>query len=54
MAKEEEIRTTESQFWDFELDAKKEKVWMDMAHCGRWRQGVSMGCFAAPSQALVM
>jgi hypothetical protein len=37
VAKEEEIRTTESQFWDFELDAKKVKAWMDMAHRGRWR-----------------
>ena len=37
VAKEGEIRTIESQFWDFELDAKKVKAWMDMAHRGRWR-----------------
>ena len=46
VAKEGEIGTTESQFWVFELDAKKVKAWMDIAHRGRC---VGKACFVAPS-----
>ena len=47
--KEGEIRTTESQFWVFGLDAKEVKSRIDIAHRVRWWQAVGKSYLAAPS-----